>query len=147
MVDIHYGQIGGNVMNKWNLNIELKKKDVENLKKYLNIDIPENFLKFLIKANASFPAYDTLKIKNEVYVVNNILDFRVDGENDNFYKIYEQIKDEVKNLIPFARDGIGNYFLIDLNSLNVYFYDHENGEVKKLLYFDNFLENLKEFDE
>ena len=134
-------------MNKWNLNIELKKKDVENLKKYLNIDIPENFLKFLIKANASFPAYDTLKIKNEVYVVNNILDFRVDGENDNFYKIYEQIKDEVKNLIPFARDGIGNYFLIDLNSLNVYFYDHENGEVKKLLYFDNFLENLKESDE
>lgn len=147
MVGIHYGQIGGNAMNKWNLNIELKEKDVENLKKYLKIDIPENFLKFLIKANASFPIYDTLKIKNEVYVVNNILDFRIDSENDNFYKIYEQIKDEVKNLIPFARDGIGNYFLIDLISLNVYFYDHENGKVKKLLYFNDFLENLKESNE
>jgi len=134
-------------MNEWNLNIELKDSDILKFKQYLNRKVPDKFLKFIKKTNASFPTNDTLKIGNETYIVNNILNFRFDSENDNFYKIYENIKDEIKNLIPFARDGMGNYFLVDLNDLNIYFYNHENGEIKKLLYFDDFFKNLKGKDE
>jgi len=131
-------------MNKWNLNVELTDSDILKLKQYLNIEIPDKFLEFIKKTNASFPANDTLKIGNETYILNNILNFCFDSENDNVYKIYENIKDEVKNLIPFARDGMGNYFLVDLRNLNVYFYDHENGQIKKLGYFDEILEKLEE---
>ena len=130
-------------MNEWNLNIELKDSDILKIKQYLNKKIPDKFLEFIKKTNASFPTNDTLEIGNETYILNNILDFCFNSKNDNFYEVYESIKDEIKDLIPFGRDGMGNYFLIDLMDLNVYFYDHEKGEIKKLLYFDDFLKNLK----
>jgi hypothetical protein len=134
-------------MNEWNLKIELEKNDIENLENYLKSQLPKRFLDFLKDANASFPLKDILEIKNETYVINNILDFRSKSNHENFYKIYEDIKDEIKSLVPFARDGLGNYFLIDLKALYVFFYDHETSKIIKLLSFEDFLNNLKEYNE
>ena len=141
MGDIHYGKREGRDMNEWQLKIDLNTQSIERLENFIDKKIPIYFIEFLKEANASSPEKDNFKIDKEVCVLNNILDFNENGIND-FYAIYENLKDALGDCIPFGRDGMGNYVCLNLESSDVYFYNHENEEKVFISIFDDYIKSL-----
>ena len=129
------------IMNEWQLKIDLDIQSIEKLERYLDKKIPSYFIDFLKKSNASFPVKDKFKIEEEVYVLNNILNFNKKSKY-SFEEIYENLKDKLRDCIPFGRDGFGNYVCINLNESKVYFYNHENEKKIFISTFDDFINDL-----
>ena len=131
----------GTKMNEWQLNIELNNNSIENIEKYIQKKLPVELISFLMEANASYPKNDRFKVESSEYIVNNILNFNESSE-ESFYDSFDNLKENIKDFIPLAKDGFGNYYLIDLDNLKVYFYNHENNGIQYLFDFDKFIEAL-----
>ena len=140
MGDIHYGKKGSD-MNKWQLKIDLDNQNIERIENYINKKFPKYFIDFLKNSNASSPLKDKFEIENELYVLNNVLNFNKNSK-DSFDDIYENIKDKLGDCIPFGRDGLGNYICIELDESKVYFYNHENEKKIFISTFDSYINDL-----
>lgn len=141
MEDIHYGKKEGSDMNEWQLKIDLDNQSIERMENHINKKIPKYFINFLKDANASYPLRDKFEMEKEVYVLNSILNFN-ENSKDSFYDIYENLKDILKDCIPFGRDGLGNYICINLDDSKVYFYNHEDETKSFISTFDNYINSL-----
>lgn len=126
--------------NKWQLSINLTPDTLFGIEKEFDIILTNNLKEFLLKNNGSIPSkkyFDTLSSKEEV--LNNVIDFNSESI-ESFGKIFNILKKILPlNVIPFAKDGFGNYICIDTTNENIVFYEHEN---QKTIHIAN---NLEEF--
>ena len=131
-----------NFMNEWQLKIDLESNSLVKVEEYIKKKIPLVIQEFLVIANASYPKKDMLIVDNIEYILNNILNFNENSE-ESFFIALTMLKENINDFIPFAKDGFGNYYLIDFDDLKVYFYNHENNKIQYLSTFDTFIENLR----
>lgn len=117
---------------------------VENLEIKDNFDLKlrQEIRDFLAKTNAGSPKNRELIINNKVYIFNNVLNFNENAKHENVRTYIKNFKDVLDNEIPFGRDGFGNVYLMDLDSLMIRFYEHEKGNKIELLPLNEFLKTL-----
>ncbi len=139
MVGIVYGWTGENNMeNSWEFKINLNKFDFGNIESKVGIKFSDNFKSFIRNANGASPKQKIVTISEKKYVLNDILDFNTSSEYTT-EDIYNNLQDIIGNYYPFARDGFGNYYLINTKDNMVEFYDHECCKVISLCSFDEFI--------
>lgn len=129
-------------MNEWQLKINLDSSSIEKVEEYIKKKLPLCMKEFLVESNAGYPKKDLFIIKNKEYVINNILNFNENSE-ESFYHSFNNLKDDINGLFPFAKDGMGNYYLLDIDSLEVYFFDHEQNSIEFLTDFNQMLNSLR----
>lgn len=112
------------------------------MKSVVDLNLKQEIIDFLIKNNAGSPKIRELDLDGKIYVFNNVLNFNQDAEYENVRTYIKELVGVLDNELPFARDGFGNVYLIDLSSLFVKFYEHENGDKIELLPFDLFIKKL-----
>ncbi|ODN41413.1 SMI1/KNR4 family protein [Piscirickettsia litoralis] len=97
------------------------------------LKIPQNFIGFLHRYNGSTPETNSFE---KTYSVNNFIELS---------KFKEELPNElnIKDFLPFAEDGCGNYFLLRLHDGAIIFWDHEIEEPDSLQKIAN---NITEFD-
>ena len=130
------------MQNLWRLKIDLDKNSINELEKKLNTTFSINFKDFLVATNASSPTNNTVVFNDVEYVINSVLNFN----NDAKYKIeyiYNNLKEDINNNIPFANDGFGNYYVIDKND-NVLFYDSEKNRLISLCNIKTFILKIEQ---
>jgi|GEM_PF-2925052 len=130
------------MQNLWRLKIDLDKNSINELEKNLNTTFSINFKDFLVATNASSPTNNTVVFNDAEYVINSVLNFN----NDAKYKIesiYNNLKEDINNNIPFANDGFGNYYVIDKND-NVLFYDSEKNRLISLCNIKTFILKIEQ---
>lgn len=130
------------MQNLWRLKIDLDKNSINELEKKLNTTFSINFKDFLVATNASSPTNNTVVFNDVEYVINSVLNFN----NDAKYKIesiYNNLKEDINNNIPFANDGLGNYYVIDKND-NVLFYDSEKNRLISLCNIKTFILKIEQ---
>ena len=114
--------------------------DLDSIKE---LNLPSSLVEFLKIANAASPKNDEIKIDSKSYNINNILDFNSDAKLESFRKYMKNFKDILKpSEIIFARDGFGNVYLLDLDSMIVRFYDSEVDKKIDLISFSEFIKLL-----
>lgn len=134
MADIAYGAKGSDM--KFKYVDPLKNNDIADLK------LPQKLVKFLAQTNAGSPESRTLIINNKDYIFNNVLNFNSDAKLEGVREYVENLGDKLECEIPFGRDGFGNVYLVDLDSLMIRFYDYENEIKSDLCPFDEFVNML-----
>lgn len=127
----------------WVCKIELKNSDISKLQDTLGVIFSNKFKDFLYTANGASLQYKDFTIKDKKYVINAILDFRIDAKY-SIMQIYNNISEDVGNFIPFANNGFGDYYVLDLSNDNVYFYEHESGDIELLVDIETFIKLLEE---
>lgn len=121
---------------------------VEDLKIQDDFDLKlkKEIVEFLLKTNAGSPKNRELTINGKIYIFNNVLNFNQDAKLENVREYIKNLSDVLDNEMPFGRDGFGNVYLVDLDSLLVRFYEYEKnnktelmllGEFSKILGVDN----------
>lgn len=121
---------------------------VEDLKIQDDFDLKlkKEIVEFLLKTNAGSPKNRELTINGKIYIFNNVLNFNQDAKLENVREYIKNLSDVIDNEMPFGRDGFGNVYLVDLDSLLVRFYEYEKnnktelmllGEFSKILGVDN----------
>ncbi|WP_289687177.1 SMI1/KNR4 family protein [Helicobacter rodentium] len=121
---------------------------VEDLKIQDDFDLKlkKEIVEFLLKTNAGSPKNRELTINEKIYIFNNVLNFNQDAKLENVREYIKNLSDVLDNEMPFGRDGFGNVYLVDLDSLLVRFYEYEKnnktelmllGEFSKILGVDN----------
>lgn len=118
------------------------KLDLDSIK---DLDLPKNVVEFLESSNAGSPKIREFKINDIEYVFNNVLNFNKDAEYENARNVNMNLKDVLnEHEIAFGRDGFGNFYLLDLDSMNVRFYDRDKNAKIDLMSFNDFIKLLGE---
>jgi len=141
MGDILFGRKGNNMKNEWQLKIDLMPDSLDKIEILIKKELPSEFKEFLSMANASCPKNDKFEVDSELYVLNNILNFNDDSE-EGFNDIYIRLKNSFKIYIPFARDGFGNYLILDIDTKKVFLFNHENEQIIFVAIFEDFINSL-----
>ena len=111
---------------------------VDDFERENNIIFPEDLKKCLIKNNGGRPSkniFDTKRYKEKVFKA--LLSFNK-TDLETIYMVYPILKEEKKELIPFASDPSGDILCIHNNA--VVLYSHETGGIEKAA--DSFTELL-----
>ncbi len=121
-------------------NIDKKIIDFE---KELNIKLPEQYRKFMIKYNGGDMPETDFKIKNEG---SDVSYFYGIGDVDNSFSDIPFIEDFTgRDILPIASDSFGNIIAIGVKGNSegkIYFCDHEKG-YKKYHLCDSLVEFIK----
>lgn len=117
---------------------------VEDLKIQDDFDLKlkKEIVEFLLKTNAGSPKNRELTINDKVYIFNNVLNFNQDAKLENVREYIKNLSDVLDNEIPFGRDGFGNVYLVDLDSLLVRFYEYEKDNKTALMLLSEFSKML-----
>lgn len=117
---------------------------VEDLKIQDDFDLKlkKEIVEFLLKTNAGSPKNRELTINDKVYIFNNVLNFNQDAKLENVREYIKNLSDVLDNEIPFGRDGFGNVYLVDLDSLLVRFYEYEKNNKTALMLLSEFSKML-----
>ncbi|WP_086224895.1 SMI1/KNR4 family protein [Campylobacter devanensis] len=127
--------------NHWEFGITLNKFDFKDIERKIGIKFSDHFKSFIKKVNGASPKQSVITISNKKYILNDILDFNINCEYTT-EEIYNNLRDIIGDYYPFARDGFGNYYLINTENDTVQFYNHEFGNVIFLCSFDEFISYL-----
>lgn len=122
----------------------------------IGFKLPSSYINFITKYNGGFPELDTYSNAHGEWDVNNF--FYIDdghfSDNNststegllwNYWHKWEEAKESI---LPFAQDGGGNLFCLDLDfgeKSPVIFWNHENPESKGIIIansFESFIDNL-----
>lgn len=112
-----------------NVNIE----DIKYIESTLGIKLPEDYIECVMVNNAGYPDKFNFDIEDKRgKVFEYLLGISKDDE-DNIMDVYFRCKSDLpKGVIPFARDGFGNYICFKYTTIDKYevvFYNHDNQEI------------------
>lgn len=113
----------------WNYKIDLvDKKIFSDIEKSRKIKIPEELKKLIEDGNAATPEKYKFMLGNVEKVFGAILSFnKGETDTDTVFTALEVIDN--KELMPFAIDSFGNYICLNLESMDVVFWEHETGDI------------------
>ena len=122
---------------------------IESVEHRLQITLPNDFKKFVLKYDGGYPSPNHFKVDGKVEIFNNLISLD-ENEYDNIYEILEDLQDRLSDqLIPFAEDGFGNLLCFDYSAdKNIVFWDHEKNydDFKESTFvcdsFSSLIENL-----
>lgn len=148
---------------------KISEKDIEKFEQNYNVQIPEDYKKFLLKFNGGIPHPNYYKCENkfginvitkekgeDVLQITSLTEFHQDFCFDAFdlydgCDITEEILENIKYLHVIGDDLAGDTFLISLAGINkgkIYFVSHQDSCDSNLYIiansFDNFFNNLQE---
>lgn len=122
------------------------KVDIDEIKKIIGLNIPDEYLGFLSKYNGGDTPETNWTGKGKSDIVA-FYGFRIDNEDFDFEKIMEfDIFQELieKNKLPIAENCYGDYFCIDCNDGSIWFVYHDLPKSKKIANdFNQFIEGCK----
>ncbi|MEK0181796.1 SMI1/KNR4 family protein [Microcoleus anatoxicus] len=140
---------------------------IKSLEQRLGMQLPQNYINFLLSHNGGFPEIGGFVYRSEVGnrlgVVNRFLGIH-SGKYDNlddYLMLYKEREKRIpSNLIPIANDPGGNLICLSIDGIdlgNVYFWDHdwESEDEAEVNYsnvyciansLEEFFQNLRKFD-
>jgi hypothetical protein len=136
-------------------NLSVNKEMILWLESIIKYKLPSSYITFITNYNGGFPELDTFSNESGEWDVNNF--FFIDDQSSKESKSptesvlwnYHNKWDGAKNSIfPFARDGGGNLFCLDLDfgeNAPVIFWTHENPTPEGTIIannFEQFIDNL-----
>lgn len=120
------------------VNNNVSMNDISNIENTLGIKLPKDYIDCVILNNAGYPdknIFDIYEEKGKVF--EYLLGISKDDE-DNILDVYSTCKNFLpKGIIPFARDGFGNYICFnysDKDKYKIIFYCNEN---EKMYFISN----------
>lgn len=122
------------LISKWKTENKDIEKEIAELENSLNIKLPEQYRKFLLRYNGGDTPKTEFNIKREASDVRYFLG--AGNVEISFSKVYYMEDFLKKGILPIAEDSFGNYISVGIDEDNngkVYFCDHEKGMRKKVL--------------
>lgn len=122
---------------------------IESVEHRLQITLPDDFKKFVLKYDGGYPHPNHFKVDEKVEIFNNLLSLD-ENECGNIYEVLEDLQDRIDDqLFPFAEDGFGNLLCFDYSAdKTIVFWDHEKNydDFKETTFvcssFSSLIENL-----
>lgn len=115
------------------VNDNVSIEDINNIENALCIKLPKDYIECVMSNNAGYPDKFNFDIDEEKGKVFEYLLSISKNDEDNILDVYLKCKNDLPNrVIPFARDGFGNYICFKYTTIDkseVVFYNHENQEI------------------
>lgn len=142
-------------MKIFNISLRAEEVDLEQLSIFMknnNIEIPKDFINFLVSYNIVYLNRTNIKVNSSIYLLQGFYPFSASKGFSNLQTVFEIAKGITDyRLLPFAYDPAGNWYLICIEKGDdfgkVYIQDFDSEEELELLFnnFNDFLDNLIEY--
>lgn len=125
---------------------------IQRLEEEIGYKLPSSYIKLLLHSNGGHPELDTFYCENGEWSVNNFFFVGTDdtSEESVVWNYYHKPPRTANSLLPFARDGGGNLFCLDLSRgekapVLILIHDISTENIQELAEtFDVFIEGLQE---
>ena len=131
------------------MNIKMKKcgsasqADVKAIEDHIGTSLPREYRSFLTAYDGAEPETNVVSISEKnASGVNKFIPAR------DILRECEGIESIPRRAIPIAWDGCGNYFILDITTGEVLFWDHETADLTGIAdSFEGFLSALRPFND
>lgn len=115
------------------VNNNVSIEDIKDIESTIGIQLPTDYISCIMKNNAGYPSKFNFDIEGQKSKVFEYLLSISKDDEDNILDVYLRCKEDLPDgIVPFARDGFGNYICFKYMSIDKYevvFYNHENQDI------------------
>jgi hypothetical protein len=135
--------IFNNQVWKWS-ELPISQSDIKRVELKLKVKFPRTYVDLVMNNNAGYPSKNIIHLSNNKNIVfNKLLSLKQKSKDITLEEAYNSVVERLPTkYVPFASDPYGNLFCFNFNSKipDIYFWDHESNNVKKI--FNNIDELL-----